>query len=151
VTEARAEYIDGRAKLSSASLAQALPSLPKPAQNPATLAWIDAGAPRLDWLLKKRGLTNAQVGKALAMDPTAISRFRNGRRVPDADQLAAMVVLARGSVDDVLGITSEGVLRIPERTMDDALEQRLARSARRVQAAANDVGVAAEMLRRRKR
>lgn len=110
------------------------------------MAWNDVGAPRLDALLRARGLTNAQVGRLLGVDPSLVSRFRNGRRVPDADQLAAMVAAVDGSVDDVLGIhpgprrvrAAKGKAAVPRH-----LVLRLLRDAERLTAAAQEVREAA--------
>jgi transcriptional regulator with XRE-family HTH domain len=111
-----------------------------PAQNRATLAWKDVGAPRLDALLKGRRLTNGQVGRLLGVDPSLVSRFRNGRRVPDADQLAVMVAAADGSVDDVLGLRAGARrVRAPKATVPQHLVDRLLRDADRLTAAALDV------------
>jgi transcriptional regulator with XRE-family HTH domain len=115
-----------------------------PAENRATLAWKDVGAPRLDALLKGRGLTNARIGLLLRVDPSLVSRFRNGRRVPDADQLAAMVGAADGSVDDVLGLRpGRRRVRAPKATVPRHLVLRLLRDAERLTAAATEVREAA--------
>jgi transcriptional regulator with XRE-family HTH domain len=111
-----------------------------PDQNRATLAWKDVGAPRLDALLKARALTNGQVARLLGVDPSLVSRFRNGRRVPDADQLAVMVGAADGSVDDVLGLRAgSSRVRAAKATVPQHLVERLLRDADRLTAAALDV------------
>jgi transcriptional regulator with XRE-family HTH domain len=104
------------------------------------LAWKDVGAPRLNALLKARGLTNGQVARQVGVDPSLISKFRHGRRVPDADQLAVMVGAAEGSVDDVLGIRP-GARRVPKAktTVPRHLVLRLLRDAERLTAAALEV------------
>lgn len=120
-------------------------------QNRATVAWKDVGAPRLDTLLRGRGLTNAQVARLLGVDPSLVSRFRNGRRVPDADQLAAMVGAADGSVDDVLGVRS-GRRRVPaagKAAVPKHLVLRLLRDAERLTAAALEVREAAGSWKRK--
>lgn len=104
------------------------------------------GAPRLHALLKARALTNAQVARLLGVDPSLVSRFRNGRRVPDADQLAVMVGAVDGSVDDVLGLRP-GSRRVPAAMGKPAVPHhlvlRLLRDAERLSAAALEVREAA--------
>jgi transcriptional regulator with XRE-family HTH domain len=104
------------------------------------LAWKDVGAPRLNALLKQRSLTNGQLARLLDVDPSLVSRFRNGRRVPDADQLSILVEAAGGSVDDVLGLRP-GVRRVPtsRATVPRHLVLRLLRDAERLTAAALEV------------
>jgi transcriptional regulator with XRE-family HTH domain len=104
------------------------------------LAWKDVGAPRLNALLKSRGLTNKQVARLLGVDQSFISKFRNGRRVPDADQLALMVSAAGGSVDDVLALTP-GSHKAPAAggAVPRHLVLRLLRDAERLTAAATEV------------
>jgi transcriptional regulator with XRE-family HTH domain len=121
------------------------------AQNRATLAWKDVGAPRLNALLKERGLTNAQVAGLLDVDPSLVSRFRNGRRVPDADQLSIMVESAGGSVDDVLGVRP-GARRVPtaRAAVPRHLVLRLLRDAERLTAAAVEVREATSGWKKRK-
>ena len=121
------------------------------AQNRATLAWKDVGAPRLDALLKRRRLTNRQVAHVLGVDPSLVSRFRNGRRVPDADQLALMVGAAEGSVDDVLAVRP-GKGRVPAAggSVPPHLVLRLLRDAERLTSAANEVREATSSWRKRR-
>lgn len=71
------------------------------------MAWgwnDDGGAARLDKLLRDAGLNSTRVADELNVDRSLVSRWRSGERVPDAEQLAAMVILAHGSADDVLGV-----------------------------------------------
>jgi transcriptional regulator with XRE-family HTH domain len=112
----------------------------KATENRATLAWKDVGAPRLNALLKQRGLTNQQVADILGVDQSFISKFRNGRRVPDADQLALMVNAAGGSVDDVLAMKPGGRrVRSSGGAVPRHLVARLLRDVERLTAAASEV------------
>ncbi|MET0554205.1 MAG: helix-turn-helix transcriptional regulator [Vicinamibacteria bacterium] len=114
------------------------------------MAWKDVGAPRLNALLKERGLTNRQVAGLLKVDPSLVSRFRNGRRVPDADQLATMVGAVEGSVDDVLGLRPGARrVRAAKATVPRHLVLRLLRDAARLTAAASEVREATSTWKKR--
>src|SRR5574341_1363579 len=66
-------------------------------QNSAVAArWADGPAQRLDNLLRAARLRDVDLAKALAVDPSTISKYRSGERIPRADILAEMIERARG-------------------------------------------------------
>jgi transcriptional regulator with XRE-family HTH domain len=92
----------------------------------ACVAW--KGAARLDQLLQNAGISSAQLGRELKVDPSLVSRWRNGERVPDVEQFAHMVRRAGASADEVLEIKPGG--SVASRA---ALAQELAALAEQVQ------------------
>lgn len=66
--------------------------------------WSDGPAERLDKLLDQAGISNTQLADELGMTDGAISRYRSGERVPNAERLAYMLRRAGASADQVLGI-----------------------------------------------
>lgn len=68
------------------------------------LSW----AGRLDRLLTKAGLSDAQVARATGLDASTINRYRTGDRSPKPEDLAAIIQLAGGSADEILGIRPLG-------------------------------------------
>lgn len=72
--------------------------------------WKAEAAERLDAALEAAHKRTTDVARALraagiSADPSMVSRWRSGERVPDADQLAAMLKLCGGSADVVLGLS----------------------------------------------
>ena len=66
--------------------------------------WTAGAAKRLDDLLRRARLGNTEVGRRLGVHHTTVSKWRSGERVPNADTFGEMVVMAKGSADEVLGI-----------------------------------------------
>jgi transcriptional regulator with XRE-family HTH domain len=72
--------------------------------------WKAEAAERLDAALEAAQKRTTDVARALRAagikaDPSMVSRWRSGERIPDADQLAAMLKLCGGSADAVLGLS----------------------------------------------
>lgn len=88
-------------------------------QNPAAMAWTDGQAQRLDALLRRAKLSNVLIGKTLGVSNATVSRWRSGERVPNADTFGAMIEMAKGSADEVLGIE----VGPDRRALEDASEQ----------------------------
>ena len=85
-------------------LSRTIPSCHPLRQNPGVIAWADGPAERLDKLLERANLSNTEVALALGVGDSAVSRWRSGERVPNADVLGEMVRMAGGSADAVLGL-----------------------------------------------
>lgn len=70
------------------------------------MSWDSKAGPaaRLDKLLEQAGLSSAQLARELKIDPSTVTKYRNGTRVPDANTLAYLVKRAGGSADEVLGL-----------------------------------------------
>jgi transcriptional regulator with XRE-family HTH domain len=64
----------------------------------------NGSATRLDKLLAEADISSADLARELRLDPSTITKYRNGTRIPDADALAYMIKRAGGSADEVLGI-----------------------------------------------
>jgi transcriptional regulator with XRE-family HTH domain len=71
------------------------------------LAWQDEGCQRLDKALEDARLSNAAVAREMGVDPSLVSRWRSGERVPDAEQLRRVLVMAGASADYVLGLSPD--------------------------------------------
>lgn len=67
-------------------------------------SWKDGPCRRLDKLLREAGLSNVAVAKSLGVSDGAVSKWRAGENTPNADTLAAILELCRGSADFVLGL-----------------------------------------------
>lgn len=65
-------------------------------------------ASRLDKLLEDAEISSAQIARELSVDPSTITKYRKGSRIPDADALAYMVKRAGASADEVLGLKPAG-------------------------------------------
>jgi transcriptional regulator with XRE-family HTH domain len=91
------------------------------------LSWSER-APILAKALKDKGLSGAEVARRLNYDPSHVSRWLRGGRVPDAEQLESMLRLADYSADELLGITSSALRRRAEEAqrMIDRLTDALA-------------------------
>lgn len=98
-------------------------------------SWRSQGALRLDRVLRLAHLTNVKVAQHLSADPSLVSRFRSGERVPDADHLATMLELAGASADAVLGLVPLEVV------------ERVTREAEKMEAVAKSLDVVAKGLR----
>lgn len=71
--------------------------------------WQAQAAKRLDEAMERGGIRSAAAARALKAaglkgGPSMVSLWRNGKRVPDADQLAALLRLCGGSADEVLNL-----------------------------------------------
>lgn len=64
-------------------------------------------AARLRELRAKRGLTQDQVARRLAVHESAISRWESGSRFPTGEDLVALADLFEVSTDDLLGRTRQ--------------------------------------------
>ena len=60
---------------------------------------------RLRFIRELREMTQAQLGKASGLDPTAIAHFENGRRMPSMPNLKAIAKGAMVSADYLLGLS----------------------------------------------
>ncbi len=81
--------------------------MPRGQQNPAIMTWQDEGGRRLDQLLKSSRVKSVAIAERLGVDDSLVSRWRSGDRVPDADQLREMLVMAgrpTGMGDYLLGL-----------------------------------------------
>jgi hypothetical protein len=88
-------------------------------------AWSHGPARRLDELLETAEITNVTAGEKLGLHNSTVQRYRKGRATPPADHLAALVEMAGGSADWVLGIKA-GDLAAPAAALYDAAERVLA-------------------------
>jgi transcriptional regulator with XRE-family HTH domain len=87
--------------------------------------WVDGPARRLDQLLEAAEVKNIDLARQLDLDPSTISKYRSGERVPRADELAAMIERAGGSADEVLGLRAASVDPVVLRHAVDAAQQLL--------------------------
>lgn len=62
-------------------------------------------ADRLRFVRERRGMTQAELGKASKLHQTAIAHFEAGRREPSADSLRALCKGAMVSADYLLGLS----------------------------------------------
>lgn len=99
--------------------------------NRDDMAWTDRAA-ALDEALKRARLSSAEVGRRLGVDPSNVSRWRSGERVPDAEQLAVMLEMAGASADEMLGLWSTQLEQRLDRARQerDALDAAIARAER---------------------
>jgi hypothetical protein len=121
--------------------------VPRWQQNRAAMSWKDEGARNLDNLLKAYRVTNASVARALSMDDSLVSRWRSGERVPDVDQLVAVLKMVGGSADAVLGLGSAPA-PTPQQYPPHLVE-RVMKEAERLEAAARQLQQAAKVQRKR--
>jgi DNA-binding transcriptional regulator YdaS (Cro superfamily) len=91
--------------------------------------WQAGPASRFDALLKASEVTDAEMGRLLALAPSNINRWRSGARVPNLDQLTRILSKVDGSLDYVMGLRP-GIDPTHARALIDVAEQ-IVKAARR--------------------
>lgn len=63
---------------------------------------MDATGKRISCLLEKSGLSNKEIGEMMNLSVQAISKWRNGRNIPDIENLYILSRILGVKVDDFL-------------------------------------------------
>ena len=77
----------------------------------------------LKQLREKKGITQAELGKALDISPSAIGMYEQGRRVPDVPTLKKMSAFFGVSIDFILGNSTSTTIEKMPKDLNKFLQQ----------------------------